>query len=241
MSLPKITLPIYDLKLVGLNNKKIQYTPFSVKGYKLMLIAIKSKNPSEMKNAIINLIKSCIVTPGIAIEDIPSFDLENLFLNIKSKSVGESIQISVTCSDDENVKVDHTIDIANVKIEKSGNHNNVIKVNDTVTIIMKYPSLSFFVSSNFSEDEDDLDDDFIFSICSSCIDKICVGDDLYLFSDYSAEEKLEFIDNLSTITINEFEKFFTTMPKLVYRGEVVNPNTNNVTTFELVGLSSFLA
>ena len=141
MPLPTIETPTYELKLPS-SNKKVKYRPFLVKEEKILIIALESKNQSEITTAVTEVLKKCILTKGVDVDNLPTFDIEFLFLNIRSKSIGEDIKLTVTCPDDNVTKVPVTIYVDEIKVVKPRGHTKDIKLDDTMTLRMKYPSLS---------------------------------------------------------------------------------------------------
>ena len=153
MPLPTIVTPSYDLTLPS-NGKKIKYRPFLVKEEKILILAIESNSMKDISRAIKDVLKSCILTKGVKIDELPTFDIEYLFLNIRSRSIGESIDLVITCPDDGKTKVNSQIYIDEIEIKKDKNHSPDIKLDDTYTMRLKYPSLDQFIDENFNFDED---------------------------------------------------------------------------------------
>ena len=152
MPLPKIATPTYELELPS-TGKTIKFRPFLVKEEKLLVLALESDDTKEITNAIKAVLKDCIQTRGIKVENLPTFDIEYLFLNIRGKSVGEDIEVSVLCPDDGETYAEVEISIDDIKVIKDKNHSNQIKLDDTLMMEMKYPSLDQFVKNNFNFDE----------------------------------------------------------------------------------------
>ena len=148
MPLPKIAAPTYTLELPS-TGEEISYRPFLVKEEKVLVIALESEDTKQITNAIKTVIKNCILTKGIKVEALPTFDIEYLFLNIRGKSVGEEIEVNVYCPDYGETQVPVTIDLDDIKVKKSDEHTNEVQVDDTITMVMKYPSLDQFIKSNF--------------------------------------------------------------------------------------------
>ena len=148
MPLPRISTPTYELELPS-TGKNIKYRPFLVREEKLLVIALESEDTKQITTAIKDVIKNCIQTRGIEVETLPTFDIEFLFLNIRSKSLGEEIEVNIICPDDETTTVPVTINVDNIKVEKNDKHTNKIKLDDTLMMEMKYPSLDQFIQSNF--------------------------------------------------------------------------------------------
>ena len=233
MALPKIVAPTYELELPS-NKKKIKYRPFLVKEEKVLLIAMDSGDEKQVTQAVVDVINAC-VTSRIKIEDLPSFDLEYLFLKIRAASVGEEITVNVVCLDDNKTKVSHTININEVKVFKPKGHTDKIMISKDVGVIMKYPKLDHFIEFGVrgETDMDGLD------IIVGCVDQIFEGEDVTESSDCTTKELKEFIESLTQRQFNKVSKFFETMPKLQHKFDVVNPNTKKSSTYTIEGLQSF--
>ena len=239
MPLPTIETPTYELKLPS-SNKKVKYRPFLVKEEKILIIALESKNQNEITNAVTDVLKKCILTKGVDVDNLPTFDIEFLFLNIRSKSIGEDIKLTVTCPDDNTTKVPVTIYVDEIKVIKPRGHTKDIKLDDTMTLRMKYPSLSQFISNNFdTEDEAESMVDKTFNVVADCIDVIYSGEDAWDANDYTPDERLDFVNQLNSKQYKAVEKFFATMPKLSHKIDVVNPNTKEKSSIVLEGLADF--
>ena len=239
MPLPKIATPTYELELPS-TGKPIQFRPFLVKEEKLLVLALESENTKEITTAIKNVIKACIQTRGIKVETLPTFDIEYLFLNIRGKSVGEEIEVNIICPDDEETYVPVKINIDDIKVSKSKEHSNKIKLDDSLIMEMKYPSLEQFVKNNFDFTEDNVMDQS-FELVASCIDKIYNEEEVWAAADCSKKEITDFLESMNSSQFKEIEKFFETMPKLSHEIKVKNPNTEVESTVVLEGLSSFFA
>jgi len=238
MPLPKIATPTYELELPS-TGKKIKYRPFLVKEEKILIMALESEDMKQITDAIVNTLNDCIMTRGVKISNLSTFDIEYLFLNVRSKSVGESIEVSITCPDDNETKVDVEIDIDSIKILKNSDHNNIIKLDDELSMKMKYPSISQFVENNFDTGDDNDDIKKSLSLITSCIDIIYNKEESWQASDCTKKELEEFVDQLNTKQFKEIETFFNTMPKLSHVVLVKNPNTNVESEVTLEGLASF--
>ena len=235
MPLPTIVTPSYELNLPS-NGKKIKYRPFLVKEEKILILAIESNSMKDISRAIKDVLKNCILTKGVKVDELPTFDIEYLFLNIRSRSIGESIDLVVTCPDDGKTKVNTQIYIDEIEIKKDKNHNPDIKLDDTYTMRLKYPSLDQFIDDNFNFSEDK---DNSFDIISSCIDMVFSEEEAWEAKDCTKKELLEFVERLNSIQFKQVEKFFDTMPKLSHEIEVENPSTKVKSTVKLEGLASF--
>ena len=241
MPLPTIETPTYELKLPS-TNKKIKYRPFLVKEEKILILALESKSQNEITNAVTDVLKKCILTRGIKVDDLPTFDIEYLFLNIRAKSIGEDIKLTVTCPDDGETKVPVTIYVDEIKVIKPKDHKTDIVLDDKMSLRMKYPSLNQFIESNFdTEDEAETVVDKTFRVVADCMDTIFDGEDAWEAKDYSAQERLDFVQQLNSQQYKKVEEFFSTMPKLSHTIEVVNPNTKEKGSVVLEGLADFFA
>ena len=237
MPLPKIVTPSYELTLPS-NGKKIKYRPFLVKEEKILILAIESGDMKSITTAIKDVLANCVLTKSVNVEELPTFDIEYLFLNIRSRSVGESIDLVITCPDDEKTKVNSTIYIDEIEVKKNDEHDINIKIDDTYTMKMKYPSLDQFIDENFVFEGQS---DNSFEIIASCIDMVYSEEEAWEAKDCSKKELLEFVEQLNSMQFKQIEKFFDTMPQLSHEIEVENPNTKVKSTVLLEGLASFFA
>ena len=239
MPLPTIETPTYELKLHS-SNKKVRYRPFLVKEEKVLIIALESKNENEITNAVKDVLKKCILTKGIDVDSLPTFDIEYLFLNIRAKSIGEDIKLTVTCPDDNETKVPVTVYVDEIKVVKPKGHTKDIKLDDKLTLRMKYPSLNQFIESNFTtDDEAETLVDKTFRVVADCIDTIYTEEDAWDTKDYTPQERMDFVEQLNSSQYKKVEKFFSTMPKLTHTIEVVNPKTKEKGSVVLEGLANF--
>ena len=239
MPLPTIETPTYELKLYS-SNKKVKYRPFLVKEEKVLIIALESKDQSAITNSVKEVLKKCILTKGIDVDNLPTFDIEHLFLNIRAKSIGEDIKLTVTCPDDNETKVPVTIYVDEIKVNKPRGHTKDVVLDDKMTLRMKYPSLNQFIENNFdTEDEAETMVDKTFKVVADCMDTIFTGEDAWDAKDYTPSERLEFVEQLNSQQYKKVEKFFSTMPKLSHTIEVVNPNTKKKGSIILEGLADF--
>tara|TARA_A100001391_G_scaffold135400_1_gene94135 strand:- start:899 stop:1612 length:714 start_codon:yes stop_codon:yes gene_type:complete len=235
MPLPTIVTPSYELNLPS-TGKKIKYRPFLVKEEKILILAIESNSMKDISRAIKDVLKSCILTKGVKIDELPTFDIEYLFLNIRSRSIGESIDLVITCPDDNETKVNKQIYIDEIEVKTNEDHNPDIKLDDTYTMRLKYPSLDQFIDENFNFDDGR---DNSFDIISSCIDMVFSDEEAWEAKDCTKKELLEFVERLNSSQFKEVEKFFDTMPRISHDIEVENPNTKVKSTVKLEGLASF--
>ena len=237
MPLPKISTPTYELTLPS-SNKKIKVRPFLVKEEKILIIAMETQDTKQIANAIKDILGKCILTRGIKVEKLSTFDIEYLFLNIRGKSVGEQIEVMVTCPDDGKTQVPTLINIDNIKILRDKNHNPDIKLDDVFTLRMKYPSLNEFIKSNFNP-AGDMGVDDTFDLIGSCIDQVYSEDESWTSSECTKKELTEFVEQLNSSQFKEIEKFFETMQKLSHTVKVINPNTKVENEIVLEGLQNF--
>ena len=239
MPLPKISTPTYELELPS-TQKKVRYRPFLVKEEKVLLIALESEDTKEITNAIRAVIKSCVLTRGIKVETLPTFDIEYLFLNIRGKSVGEVIEVNLICPDDGVTEVKKNIPIDDIQIQRTDGHTNQIKLDDNIMMELKYPSLDQFIKNNFDFTEGNQMDQS-FELIGTCIDKIYTEEEVWTASDCTKKELTEFLESMNSSQFKEIENFFETMPKLTHTIKVKNPNTEKENDVVLEGLASFFA
>jgi len=239
MPLPKINTPTYELELPS-TGQTIRYRPFLVKEEKLLVIALESEDNKQITNAIKAVIKNCILTKDIKVESLPTFDIEYLFLNIRGKSVGEEVEVNIICPDDNETNVTVSIDLDDIKVQKNDEHTNKIKVDNSIMMEMKYPSLDQFIKANFDfKNENAMEQSF--ELIASCIDKIFTEEEVWSTADVTKKELSEFLDQMNSSQFKEIEKFFETMPKLSHKLMVTNPKTKVESEVVLEGLASFFA
>jgi hypothetical protein len=239
MGLPKISTPTYELELPS-TEQPVKYRPFLVKEEKLLVIALESEDTKQITNAIKTVIKNCILTKDIKVETLPTFDIEFLFLNIRGKSVGEQVDVNIICPDDNETNVSVSINLDDIKVQKSEEHTNKIKVDRKIMMEMKYPSLEQFIKNNFDFDDKNAMDQS-FDLIASCIDKIYTEDEVWSTSDVTKKEVTEFLESMNSSQFKDIEKFFETMPKLSHTIKVKNPKTEVESEVILEGLASFFA
>ena len=209
-----------------------------VKEEKVLVIALESEDTKQITTAIKTVIKNCILTRGIKVEQLPTFDIEYLFLNIRGKSVGEVLEVGIVCPDDESTPVTVEINLDDIKVQKNDEHTNKIKLDNEIMMQMRYPSLDEFIKNNFDlEGGSEMDQSF--ELIASGIDTIYTADEVWAASDCTKKEIREFIDSMNSSQFKEIEKFYATMPKLSHTIKVVNPKTNVESEVVLEGLASF--
>jgi len=239
MPLPTIATPTYELELPS-TGKKVKYRPFLVKEEKLLVLALETENTKDISTAIKTVLKNCIQTRGVKVDNLPTFDIEYLFLNIRGKSVGEEVEVNLIAPDDEVTEVPVTINIDEIKVQKSKEHNKKVKLDETLVMEMKYPSLDQFIKSNFDFGEE-VSMDQSFDLIGSCIDKIYNEEEVWSTADCTKKEVKDFLEQMNSMQFKEIEKFFETMPKLSHSVTFTNPKTQVESTVVLEGLSSFFA
>ena len=236
MPLPKIATPTYEL-VIPSTKKKIKYRPFLVKEEKVLIIAMESEDPSQIAVAVKDVIKACILSRGVKVEELSTFDIEYLFLNIRGKSVGEEVEVLVTCPDDGETKVPVIIALDDIEVQFDKSHSRDIRLDDTLVMRMKYPSMEEFVKNNFSVSDVNLDETF--NVIMSSIEQIYNEEGSWTTKDCTKKELREFVEGLSSKQFKDIENFFTTMPKLSHNITVTNPNTGVDNEVVLEGLASF--
>ena len=239
MPLPQIATPTYELVLPS-TGKKIKYRPFLVKEEKILILALESEDQKQITEAVKSTLKSCISTRGIKIDELPTFDIEYIFLNIRGKSVGESVDLVVTCPDDGKTTVPVKVYIDEIQVQKDENHNRDIDLDGVYTLRMKYPSLNQFIENNFAitrEEKVTVDDSF--KMIASCIDMVFSKEESWSSSDCTVKELNDWLGTLDSKQFKQIESFFETMPRLLHKIKVTNPETNVESEVTLEGITSF--
>ena len=235
MPLPKISTPTYELTIPS-SGKTINYRPFLVKEEKILIIAMESQSDKEITRAVKNVLASCILTKGIKLDDLSTFDIEYLFLNIRGKSVGESVEVLVTCPDDNETKVPVQVNLDEIEVTTNADHQRDIQLDGSLSMRMKYPSMGEFIKSNFSVDMKVND---TFDLVCSCIEQVYSEEESWAAADCTKKEMNEFLEQLNTTQFQKIEKFFETMPKLSHTIKVLNPKTKVESDVVLEGLTAF--
>ena len=239
MPLPEITVPHFDLVLPS-SKKKIKFRPFIVKEEKLLIIALESRDPKQVTTAIKQVLSNCILTRGVKIDQLPSFDIEYLFLNIRAKAIGEAIELNVTCGDDGETKVPVTLYVDEIQVQYPEGHTDKINMENGYHWKMNYPSLNQFIENNFDvSDKSSENVERSVKLIASCIDSVYNDEDCWMASDSTEKELVSYVENLTPRQYKKIENFFKTMPKLSHTITVVNPNTGNENSVVLEGLSDF--
>jgi len=237
MALPKLGYPTYELELPS-TGKTIKYRPFLVKEEKVLLLALESQDEKQVINAVKDLIKNCVIS-RIKVEELPSFDLEYLFLKIRAASIGETIVMNVTCLDDNETEVEAVININEVEVFKPEGHDPKIMFDEESGIVMRYPSMKQFVEREFLQKE--MKTEEVYEFIADSIDQIFQGEEVYDSGTTTKKEFREFVDSLTTKQFEKIQQFYTTSPKLRHIFTVVNPKTGKDSEYTIEGLQNFFA
>ena len=233
MALPKMDLPTYELEVPS-TKKKIKFRPFLVKEEKVLLMALETDDEKNIKNAVFELLKSCIST-RIKLESLASFDLEYIFLNVRAVSVGEIVQMNITCQDDNETQIKYNLNLTDVNVIFPKGHDNKIMLTDTLGVIMKYPSFDGFIQGQFTDNKE-FD---VIKVVAESIDQIFEGEEVYDESTTSKKEFVQFVESLTNPQLEKIQAFFETAPRLEHSFKVTNPNTGKESEYSLRGLQSF--
>ena len=240
MPLPKINTPTYELVLPS-NNKKIKYRPFLVREEKILIMALESEDAKQISDSVVDILNSCIISKNVKIQSLATFDIEYLFLNVRAKSVGESVEVNIRCPDDNETMVQKTIDLDLIKIKKDRKHKNIIKLDDNLSLKLKYPSMDSFIEKNFEIGATANAIKSTLTMITSCIDVIYNEEESWDASESTQKELEDFLEQLNTKQFAMIEDFFTTMPKLTHTIKVKNPKTNVESDVVLEGLAAFFS
>jgi hypothetical protein len=232
MALPEIATPIYTLTVPS-TKKRVKYRPFLVKEQKLLILALENDDQEQILDAITKTIQNCLHTK-IKVEDMALFDIEYLFLQIRARSISEEIEMKVTCADDGETTIDVKFLVDDVKVNFPKGHTNIIKLDDDLTVEMKYPDLEYFTKVNFIGEEPDA-----YELVAKCIKRVYVGEDDYTAD--SVEESKKWVEGLTNAQFDKIQAFFETMPSLRHVLKVKNPKTKVANEVVLEGLSDFFA
>ena len=232
MALPKLDSPVYELEQPS-TGEKIKYRPFLVKEQKTLMMAQESEDDKQVKEALAGLISDCTFSE-IDPYKVPIFDIEFLFLRIRGKSVGETVDLSLLCPDDNKTRVNKSINLEEIGVNMKVGHTNEIEITDKIKMIMRYPTL------NDMEDVDDPTDlGSVFPMILRCVHEIHDGEKIYNRVDMSEKDLEEFIDSLTGEQFEKVGEFFETMPKVQHSIEVTNPKTNKKGEVVIEGIQSF--
>ena len=236
MALPKLNVPEYTCKLPS-SGKSVKFRPFLVKEEKLLYLAMESGEQTDMVNAIQRIIVEC--TNLTKVTDLTTFDIEYLFLQIRTRSVGESVEVTVTCPDDGTTEVKANIDLDLISVKFDDNHTKELRLTDDLILTMKYPSMEQFVKMNFGDDDNTSMIDQVMDLAKGCADTITDPNQVYQCKDATKKELNTFFENMNSKQFQMIQKFFETMPKLYHELTVTNPNTGGENKIVLEGLAAF--
>ena len=230
MALPKLNTPKFKMKLPS-DGRTVNFRPFLVKEEKILLIATETGDQDSMVSAIKDIIMAC--TDIKDVDALPTFDIEFVFLQIRTKSVGESVEVGVVCPDDEETEVKVSIPLDEIKVKKTKGHTKIVKLDDGVSVTMGYPSLDTFVKMNFAGEQVGVDQ--IFEMAASCMETVADAEQVY----ECKEDVMAFLEGMTSNQFKKVQDFFETMPKLEHTVKVENPNTKKVSDIKLEGLAAF--
>ena len=232
MALPKLDSPVYELEQPS-TGEKIKYRPFLVKEQKTLMMAQESEDDKQVKEALAGLITNCTFSE-IDPYKVPIFDIEFLFLRIRGKSVGETVDLSLLCPDDNKTRVNKSINLEEIGVNMKVGHTNEIEITDKIKMIMRYPTLN---------DMEDVDDPTqlgsVFPMILRCVHEIHDGEKIYNRVDMSEKDLEEFIDSFTGDQFEKVGEFFETMPKVQHAIEVTNPKTKKKGEVVIEGIQSF--
>jgi hypothetical protein len=237
MALPKLDVPIYEM-VIPSTDEKIKYRPFLIKEEKILLIAMESGENEDIIQAVKQIVSECIFNK-VKLGDMPMFDIEYMFLQIRSKSVGEVSKLKVLCQDDKKTYATVKVDLTEIEVQVDDNHTNKIELSDEMGVIMKYPSIDSFSTAGIAEITASNMLDVIVACISQIYDK--KGEEVFDAKDSTKAELIEFVEQLNTKQFQDIQKFFDTMPKLRHEITVVNPKTKKESKIVLSGLADFFA
>ena len=238
MALPKLNTPTYELVLPS-SEEKIKFRPFLVKEEKILMIAMESNDNSQIIEAVKTIVSECTFNQ-VKVAEIPMFDVEYLFLNIRAKSVGEISEIRLLCQDDGKTYANVEVDLTEVNVKVNQDHTNKIELTDDTGMLMKYPTIDSFKDSGLTTD---VNPSNMLEIVASCISQIYEekGEKIYEAKDQTKKELSEFIESMNTKQFKQIQEFFDTMPKLKHTIKVKNPKTKKESDVTLTGLNDFFA
>ena len=234
MALPKLNTPTYELELPS-TGEKIKYRPFLVKEQKILMMAQEGSDENEIAEAMGNLVSDCTFGK-IDAKVSPMFDIEYIFLKVRGKSVGDKIELNVTCPDDEKTSAPVTIDIDDIQVHMLEDHTNEVNISGDIKVVLRYPILSDMKNVKASSNSVDR----VFNVLNSCITSIHFGDDVYNKVDLTEKDINEFVEQFTSEQFDTMVKFFDTMPKMRHIVNVTNPKTKVTSEVVLEGLESFL-
>jgi hypothetical protein len=236
MPLPKPPVPTYELTVPS-TGKTIKYRPFLVKEEKVLLIAMESQDDKLIKGAVVDILKSCILTRGVKIEDLSIFDIEYIFLRIRSKAVGERVEMNFICKDDNETRVRYELDLDTIEVQYPEGHDKKIMLSDSSGIIMKYPGFDQFLKTQILQKNPTTEE--VFDIVIDSVHQIFEGEEVWEAGTTPRKEIAEYVEGLTTKQFEKIQKFFVSMPKLSHTITITNPNTEIESEYEIEGLVNF--
>jgi len=237
MALPKLEVPIYELTVPS-TDEKIKYRPFLIKEEKILLIAMESGANEDVIQAVKQIVSECTFNT-LKLGNMPMFDVEYIFLQIRSKSVGEVSKLKILCRDDGETYANVEVDLTEIEVQVNDDHTNKIELTDEMGVIMKYPTIDSFSTAGIS----DITPENMLDVIVACIDKIYdkKGEEVYDSKDSSKKELMDFVEGMNTTQFQDVQAFFDSMPKLRHEITVVNPKTKKENIVALSGLNDFFA
>ena len=237
MALPILTTPTYEMEVPS-TDEKIKYRPFLVREEKILLIALESGNTEDIVQAVKSIVEECTFNK-LNLGDMPMFDVEYIFLNIRAKSVGEVSKLRLLCPDDGKTYTEVEVNLTEVLVQVEKDHTNKIELTDEMGIYMKYPTIDSFAQTGITE----VTATNMLDVISTCVAQIYdkKGEEIFDAKDQTKEEVIQFIEQLNTKQFAELQKFFDTMPKLKHVVKIKNPETKVKSDILLQGLSDFFA
>jgi len=237
MALPKLTTPTYELEIPS-TDEKIKYRPFLVKEEKILMMALESKQEKDITQAVKDIVKECTFNK-VNIDNMPMFDVEYVFLQIRAKSVGEVSKLKILCPDDKKTYADVDLDLTEVSVQVGDDHTNKIELTNDMGVIMTYPTIDSFLESGIEQ----ITANNMLDVIGSCILQIYEnnGEKVYQGKDQTKKELEEFIESMNSAQFKKVQSFFDTMPKLSHKVKVKNPKTKKVSEVTLSGLNDFFA
>ena len=237
MALPKLNTPTYELEIPS-TDEKIKFRPFLVKEEKILMMALETKDNAQIISAVKDIVSECTFNK-LNISSMPMFDVEYIFLQIRSKSVGEVSKVQILCPDDKKTYTNVEIDLNEVKVQVEDGHTNKIELTDSMGIIMTYPNIDSFSDNGIQN----INASNMLDVIGTCILQIYEdkGEKVYEAKDQTKKELVEFIEQLNTKQFQDVQKFFDTMPRLKHTIKVKNPKTKKTSDVTLSGLNDFFA